>query len=146
LNDVYLLDVNVLVAAIWPTHVFHERVQKWFGQFASRGWATCPMTQSGFVRLTSNPSFAPNALSVADAISLLGANLVHPAHQFWPDEINLAQAVDAFTVRLQGYKQLTDAYLLGLAIYRGAKFATTDRRILELVPENSKERQHVVHV
>ena len=147
MSSAYLLDVNVLVAAVWPTHVFHDRVQKWFLDHAARfGWATCPVTQSGFVRLLSNPAFAPNALSVADALSVLETNLSHPAHQFWPDEIGLAQAVRAFLPGPKGHKQVSDAYLLGLAIHKKAKFATTDRAILDLLPEQGAERQRVVLV
>ena len=72
------------------------------------------------MRIVSNPSFSPDALAPADALGLLERNLAHPAHEFWPDDVGLADAVGPHAPRLQGYRQLTDVYLLGLALkHRG---------------------------
>jgi predicted nucleic acid-binding protein len=75
----FLLDVNILIAMAWPTHRAHEKAQDWLAPHAREGWATCPLTQTAFVRILSNPAFSPNALTPGDALALLRANLAHPA-------------------------------------------------------------------
>ena len=140
----YLLDVNVLVAMAWPTHQAHTRVQQWLARHAREGWATCPLTESAFVRILSNPAFSPNALTVADALALLQANLRHPAHRFWEDDISLLQALEPFADRVTGHQQISDAYLLGLAIHKKGKLATMDRAVLELLRERESEEKRVV--
>ena len=142
----FLLDVNVLIAVAWPAHEGHQRVQQWVALNASRGWATCPFTETAFVRILSNPAFSPNALTPADAVSLLRANLDHPAHRFWADDISFLRAVEPFGERVVGHQQVSDAYLLGLAIHRKGKLATLDRGVLTLLPETSPERNRVVVV
>ena len=89
----YLLDVNVLVALIWPAHAFHASVHTWFSRHSRRGWSTCPITQAGFVRVVSNPSFSRDAVSPEEALSLLADNLQRPSHQFWPDGIGIDEKV-----------------------------------------------------
>jgi len=139
-----LLDVNVLVALAWPTHVGHPHVQKWFARHGRETWATCPVTQSGFIRILSNPSFAPNALSPAEAIRLLEEIVARPGHRFWPFEIGVVQAIRQFLPRIQGYRQISDAYLLGLALHHRGKLVTLDQGVPSLLPEKSSERGHVV--
>ena len=139
----FLLDVNVLIATAWPTHEAHARVQQWLVRHAREGWATCPFTECGFVRILSNPAFSPNALTPADAVALLRANLRHPAHRFWQEDLSFVEAVAPFAERLVGYRQVSDAYLLGLAIHKRGKLATLDRAVLALLPERSPEREKV---
>lgn len=127
-----LLDVNVLVALMWPDHDFHEPVQAWFGKNARKGWATCPITQAGFIRIVSNPSFSARAVSPPDALRALDLTLRHPAHDFWADDILLSDALTIFGKRLTGHQQITDAYLLGLALHREGRLATLDRSVIEL--------------
>jgi uncharacterized protein len=127
-----LLDVNVLVALMWPDHDFHEVVQAWFGQNARKGWATCPITQAGFVRIVSNPSFSIRAVTPPDALRTLDLTLQHPAHHFWPDDLLLSDALAIVGKRLLGHQQITDAYLLGLAIHKKGRLATLDRSVVEL--------------
>lgn len=134
-----LLDVNVLVALLWPTHEGHQRAQGWFAQNANSGWATCPLTQAAFVRIVSNPGFSKDAVSPAEAVNLLAANVKHPGHQFWADEIDLVSAVWPFLARLRGHQQVTDAYLLGLARHKRGKLGTMDKTITELLPDKSME-------
>jgi len=140
---VFLLDVNVLIAMAWPTHRAHEKVKEWLGRNANEAWATCPLTQTAFVRILSNPSFSPHALAPSDAVTLLQAYLSHPAHKFWPDEIGFVDALEPLKARLAGHQQVTDAYLLGLAIHKKGKFATLDRAISSLLPEKSRERDFI---
>jgi len=128
----YLLDVNVLVALLWPEHKFHEIVQDWFGKHARKGWATCPLTQAGLVRIVSNPAFSPQAVPPVEALRALALSLQHPAHQFWHDDATVTDALAMFGKRLVGHQQVTDAYLLGLAIKKKGKLATLDRSLIEL--------------
>jgi predicted nucleic acid-binding protein len=85
-----------------------------------------------FVRIISNPAFSPEALAPADALGLLERNLAHPRHDFWPDAIGLAEAVGPVAPRLQGYRQIADAYLLGLALERRGTLASFDRGVRAL--------------
>lgn len=134
-SDVVLLDVNLLIALAWPTHVAHERAMHWFGRRARQAWATCPLTQLAFVRILTNPSFSPDALTPPEAIRILQASLADPAHQFWPDDLPPVEALSAPALRLQGHQQLTDAYLLCLARRRKGKLATLDKTVAALVAE-----------
>lgn len=129
----HLLDTNVLVALLWAPHRHHSRVHSWFKAHRSGGWATSPMTQAGFVRITSNPAFSADAVSPPEALSLLKTNMAAPDHMFWPDDVALTQAVEYAGARLVGHQQVTDAYLLGLAMQRGGVLATLDRGISSLV-------------
>lgn len=122
-----LLDINILTALLWPTHEHHDAAHRWFGGRANAPWATCPLTQLGFVRIVSNPAFSRDALSPIDALALLGENLGHPAHEFWTESLQVPPAVKGMEARLQGYRQLTDAYLLALAHRRKGLLATFDR-------------------
>jgi uncharacterized protein len=139
----FLLDVDVLIAMAWPTHLGHEKVQEWLARHAREGWATCPLTQTGFVRILSNPAFSPSALTPAHALALLQANLGHPAHRFWADEISFILALEPFLPRLTGHQQVTDAYLLGLVMHKKGKLATMDRAVLALLPEKSRQHDFV---
>ena len=122
-----LLDVNVLIALHWPAHEHHDAVHDWLASRGGRSrWATCPLTQLAFVRIVSNAAFSPDALAPADALGLLERNLAHPGHEFWPDGITLTEGVGPVAPRLQGYRQLADAYLLGLALRRRGVLASFD--------------------
>lgn len=136
-----LFDVNVLVALMWPAHEAYPEVQTWFRRNAQRGWATCPLTQAGFVRIVSNPAFSPHAVLPEQALDLLRANLSHPDHLFWADDLPFTQAVEPFRPRLTAHRQVTDAYLLGLAKHKKGRFLTLDRGIPAL--GGSKLQEHV---
>ena len=133
----FLLDVNVLIALMWPAHESHAQVQDWFSRKSRQGWATCPLTQAAFVGIITNPAFSRDAVTPLEAVKLLGANLNHPSHRFWADEISFVQATQLFARRLAGHQQVTDAYLLGLAMHKQGKLATMDQAILSLLPEKS---------
>ncbi|HVO57598.1 MAG TPA: TA system VapC family ribonuclease toxin [Dongiaceae bacterium] len=134
-----LLDVNVLVALMWPAHEAHKQVQAWFGKNADQGWATCPFTQAGFLRIVMNPAFSRDAVSFADASGLLHANLQHPAHHFWMDEISLPEAWKFLRPRIRGHQQVTDIYLLGLAHFRKGRLVTLDRGMPSLLSATLQE-------
>ena len=92
----FLLDVNVLIALMWPAHEGHTQAQEWFSRKSRQGWATCPFTQAAFVRIISNPAFSSDAVTPQEALKLLDSNLNHPSHRFWPDEISFVQASQPF--------------------------------------------------
>ena len=131
-----LLDVNLLVALAWPSHVQHEAALRWFREHQSSGWATCPVTQSGFVRVSSNRQVIPEAKSPQEAVGLLRRIVELSGHRFWEDDIAIATADEIEATRLLGYRQVTDAHLLALAIRRGGRLATFDGGIRELVPKD----------
>jgi toxin-antitoxin system PIN domain toxin len=136
-----LLDVNVLIASVDEGHVAYKTVHAWLRESAERHWATCPLTQAGFVRIISNRRFHEQAVTVAEAFELLAAITQRPGHRFWPIDITLAEAVQPLQERLFGHRQVTDAYLLGLAIRNKGRVVTLDRGIETLAGESY--RQHV---
>jgi toxin-antitoxin system PIN domain toxin len=136
-----LLDTNLLIALLWPSHERHELALKWFMRRRAKGWATCPITQAGFVRIVSNPAFSRDAVQPREAVHILSANTAAKDHIFWPDEFPVAETVAFTGIRLIGHQQVTDAYLLGLAIRRGGVLATLDQRIAALTEPDSAERK-----
>jgi len=127
-----LLDLNILTALLWPAHEHHDAAHRWFAARGNARWATCPLTQLGFVRIVSNPAFSPDALSAGEAVALLGQNLTHAGHDSWPDSLHVPEAMKPVESRLQGYRQLTDAYLLALARRHKGAVATFDRGLRTL--------------
>ena len=136
-----LLDVNVLIASVDEGHVAYKAVHAWLHDSAGRHWATCPLTQAGFVRIISNLQFHEHPVTLAQAFQLLTTITQRPGHRFWPMDITLAEAVQPFQERLFGHRQVTDAYLLGLAIKNKGRIVTLDRGIEVLAGE--AYRRHV---
>ena len=139
----YLLDTNLLIALLWPSHEHHEVAVAWFTRHRSRGWATCPFTQAGFVRIVSNPAFSRDAVQPRDATQVLVANTAAEDHALWADDLGFADAVEFAGVRLIGHQQVTDAYLLGLAVRRDGVLATLDRQIVTLTEPKTAARRAV---
>ncbi len=127
----YLLDSNVLIALAWPPHVHHNLAQGWFARRRSSGFRTCPLTQLAFVRISSNPTLTPRAVSPGQALSLLDRITGLPEHGFWPNDLALKEALQAHQPIL-GHRQFSDAYLLALAATHGGLLATLDRGVLSL--------------
>jgi toxin-antitoxin system PIN domain toxin len=121
-----LLDLNILTALLWPAHEHHEAAHRWFSARTAGRWATCSLTQLSLVRLLSNPAFSRDALTPVEAAALLAENIAHPAHEFWAERIQIPAAIKPLETALQGYRQLTDAYLLALAGRRNGVLATFD--------------------
>jgi uncharacterized protein len=124
-----LLDVNALVALAWDSHVHHAAMRAWFTANDSAGWATCPITESGFVRVSSNPIVLPSAIGVDAARTVLSTLRAHPDHRFLTDDVS---TTDSDVPTITGYRQVTDAHLLTLARRRGVRLVTFDSRILAL--------------
>jgi uncharacterized protein len=139
-----LLDVNVLIALAWPNHVHHELAQRWFESSARKAWATCPLTQLAFVRISSNPGIVAAAVSPRVAARLLAGITAQSGHEFWPDALDLAAVAGFSNLALVGHRQVTDAYLLALARSRGGRLATLDRGVADLV--EAGERASLVEI
>ncbi|RST86313.1 PIN domain-containing protein [Aquibium carbonis] len=123
-----LLDVNVLLALFDPIHVHHERAHRWWSSDAGDGWATCPITQNGFLRVVSNPNY-PSPIPLSDAQTLLSRQIGAASHEFWQDTISLTDAGRFDFNAIRGPKQLTDVYLLALALSNAGRLITFDTRI-----------------
>jgi toxin-antitoxin system PIN domain toxin len=126
----------VLVALAWPNHVHHEAAHRWFAarQRAKRRWATCPITQSGFVRVSSNQRVIPKARSPIEALQLLERIVGLPGHEFWSDDVSIVSSKYVAREKLVGHGQVTDAHLLALALSRGGRLVTFDGGVNELLP------------
>jgi uncharacterized protein len=124
-----LLDVNALVALAWPNHPFHIAVLKRLEKQPSPRWATCALTQLGFVRLSSNPVIVKVRKRPAEVVSLLAGLICHPQHVYLETLPELPHAARFFH-HLIGHQQVTDAYLLAVASANGATLLTTDHRIV----------------
>lgn len=130
-----LLDVNVLIALAWPNHHGHAAARDWFRAHARNGWATTPITESGFVRVSSNRLALPAATTPSAAITLLRQLTSASGHRFWADDVQhvLDDVIDPANVT--GYRQVTDAHLLALCRAREGRLVTFDTALATLVPE-----------
>ena len=124
--SVALLDVNVLLALAWPNHQHHAAAHRWFSRSAKEGWATCPLTELAFVRLSSNPSFTRDAVAPGDALRLLERICRLPGHRSW-DALPAVAGLSSFA--LVGHQQVSDAYLVLVAQRHKGTLATFDTRI-----------------
>jgi toxin-antitoxin system PIN domain toxin len=131
-----LLDLNVLVSLAWPNHVHHGVSRQWFIQNHANGWATCPVTESGFLRVSTNRRVIPEARSAVEAASVLGAFLRMPGHEFWGDDTSLVTGADIDLRTVRGYRQITDAHLLALVKRAGGALVTCDRGASQLAEQN----------
>ncbi len=123
-----LLDVNVLIALFDADHSLHTRATQWFAGHVRAGWASCPITQNGCIRIMSHPGY-PNALPVRAVMERLKEATTSALHAFWPDDVSLLDARVADSARIHGPRQLTDIYLLALAVRHGGQFVTFDASV-----------------
>ena len=124
----YLVDVNVLIAIVDSGHTAHETAVGWFRNHCRSGWATCPITENALVRILSQPSY-PNSRDCPTIIDLLRQLKRYPGHQFWQDDLSVAEpGIFSDPSRLTA-KRLTDAYLLALALRNHGQVVTFDARI-----------------
>ncbi len=138
-----LLDVNVLIALLDADHSLHGRATKWFGNQAQAGWASCPITQNGCIRIMSHPGY-PGSLPLPVVMRRLTEAVTSTFHEFWPDDISLLDTDVANPTRILGPRQLTDIYLLALAVrYRG-QFVTFDTSVSLDAVEGTKKNQLLI--
>jgi uncharacterized protein len=139
--SVHLLDANVLLALAWPQHVHHGPAHQWFRRAAAKGWATCPLTQLAFIRISSNQKIIAEAVTPREARDLLKEMLALSHHRFWPDDVQPIEAEGFVSIALVGHRQVNDAYLIGLAQRHGGKVATFDRGLTELAGAQGGEQR-----
>ena len=123
-----LLDVNVLIALLDADHSLHARATEWFHGHARGGWASCPITENGCVRIMSHPGY-PNALPARAIMERLAEACAHDLHEFWPDDVSLLDAQVADGSHILGPRQITDVYLTALAVRHGGRFVTFDATV-----------------
>lgn len=126
----YLLDVNVLIALIDPAHIQHDRAHEWFAVSGKKAWASCPLTENGVVRIVGHSAY-PNSPGTPAAVArLMSSFLSLPGHEFWPDDVSLFDTRLVHGDRLLSSGQVTDSYLLALAVAHGGQLATFDRNLV----------------
>ena len=131
-----LLDVNVLIALFDPDHIHYETAHAWFGSHGRGSWSTCPLTENGFVRIVANPSYPGRRTTVADAAKRLRLFCQTDDHVFWPDSLSLRERDHLAPGSIRGYRQITDVYLLALAVHNDGGLATFDHSIpIAAVPD-----------
>jgi toxin-antitoxin system PIN domain toxin len=123
----YLADVNVLIALTDENHVHHAAAMRWLYDSGHRDWGVCALTGAGFLRLSTSPKL--RAASILEASEVLGALVDHPGYRFWPIEDDWATLAAPFIERVFGHQQITDAYLLGLAVKEDGILVTMDKAI-----------------
>lgn len=123
-----LLDVNVLIALLDEGHVHHRLAMAWLEQHIRHGWASCPITQNGCIRIMSQPKY-PGSVPAAQVAGRLAEAAGSPDHEFWPADVNMLGENVFDWSKVLGHRQVTDVYLLALAVHHGGRFVTFDRRI-----------------
>ncbi len=126
---VALLDVNVLVALFDPDHVHHDIAHDWFADHHEQGWATCPITENGLVRVVSNRAYGLADIRPDEVRRMLQTFCMGAHHVFWPDDVSVTDATLFRGEFVAASRHVTDIYLLGLATRRGGCLATFDRTI-----------------
>jgi uncharacterized protein len=137
-----LLDVNVLIALLDADHSLHGRATQWFARHVRNGWASCPITQNGCIRIMSHPGY-PSTQPVRAVMDRLAEASASAFHEFWPDDVSLLDAKVADPARIHGPRQLTDVYLLALAVKHDGRFVTFDAA-LSIDAVRNAEKKHLL--
>jgi len=125
-----LLDINVLIALLDPDHVFHDRAHVWWRGQAKSGWASCPLTENGVVRIMSNPAYSQVVkFRPGELVERLDLFVSQSNHEFWPDDLSLRDETALVRDRLHSSRALTDVYLLALAVKHQGSLATFDQAV-----------------
>jgi toxin-antitoxin system PIN domain toxin len=139
-----LPDVNVLIALLDEDHPHHDTAANWFVLNSELGWATCPLTQNGCIRILSQTRY-PNSLSIGEVVEGLRAVTLIKSHEFIADDVSLLNQGVVDVSSISSHRQLTDIYLLALAVEHDMRFVTLDRGVpLEAVSGASAERLVVI--
>lgn len=121
-----LLDVDVLIALLDAAHVHHHEARAWLEANIAEGWASCPITQNGCIRILSQPAY-PGAQPPAVIAARLAEAVETRWHEFWADDLTVVEPGALGWQQILSSRQLTDAYLLALAVRRGGRLVTLDR-------------------
>lgn len=136
-----LLDVNFLLALFDRGHTHYRRAHTWFGSNQAFGWASCPLTQNGLIRIVTRSTY-PRPVTQADAIMGLRLQIGRSDHEFWHDDLSIVDAMIFDNSRILGPNQITDVYLLALAVKHGGRLVTFDRGI-PLAAARGAEAKHL---
>ena len=140
-----LLDINLCIALFDPNHIFHERAHVWWAANARHGWASCPLTENGVVRIMSNPAYSKEVrFPVSDLIERLRLFTSQTNHQFWADDLSLRDPQLFDIEKLHSSARLTDTYLLALAAHRKGRLATFDKGIVLTAVKRAKHENLVL--
>jgi len=130
-----LLDVNVLIALLDSDHLHHTRAMAWLQENIQPGWASCPLTENGCIRIMSQPGY-PNPLPAGAIAERLATASATSHHVFWPDAVSILDGGRIAWTAVLGSRQVSDVYLLALAVQQGGRLVTLDRAVpLQAVPE-----------
>jgi toxin-antitoxin system PIN domain toxin len=140
----FLLDVNVLVALIDPTHVGHDAAHAWFSATGAASWATCPITENGVIRILGHPKYPNSAGSPAAVAPIVFRLRALPGHVFWPDGLSLIQSDLVDTDRVTTPGQVADTYLLALAVANEGQLATFDRHLSSDAVRHGRAGLHLI--
>lgn len=140
----YLLDVNVLIALVDPTHVQHDAAHDWFARQGQQSWATCPLTEMGLLRIVGHARYPNSPGTPASVASILVGLRKLPGHVFWPDDISLMDSKRIDPARLLHSAQVTDSYLLALAHAHGGQLATFDRKLAVDAVRGGAQALHLI--
>ena len=140
----FLLDVNILIALIDPLHVGHDTAHAWFEREGRRSWATCPITENGVIRIVGNPRYPNTPGSPAAVAAVLSKLRTSSGHVFWPDEISLIDSIHVQPMHILTSGQVSDSYLLALAVARKGRLATFDRRLSTNAVRGGKAALHLI--
>lgn len=141
---IHLLDVNILIALLDADHVDHDRCTGWFADHHERGWATCPITENGMLRILGHSRYQGGPETPAGAAALLSELRGWPGHRYWADDISLLVSELVDVSRLTTSRQVTDTYLLALACHNGGRLATLDRRLTTTAVDGGAEALHLI--
>ena len=138
-----LLDVNVLIALLDAAHIGHAAATRWLAREVKQGWASCPLTQNGCIRIMSQPAY-PGSLPAAEVAVRLAEAARDPSHAFWPDDVSLLEDGVLDWQQVLGHRQVTDNYLLALAVRHRGRFVTLDDRVSGAAVRGAKAAHLVV--
>jgi toxin-antitoxin system PIN domain toxin len=125
----YLLDLNVVVALTDDEHEHYARAHRWISTLSGDSWGTCPLSDAGYIRLATSPAAGVGSGSFTAAVAVLADLAMRPGYCFWPITERWAELTAPFATRIFGHQQVTDAYLLGLAIKEDGILVTFDKGI-----------------
>jgi uncharacterized protein len=140
----FLLDVNVLIALIDPAHVGHDAAHDWFAATGSASWATCPVTENGVIRILGHPRYPNSAGSPAAVAPIVARLRALPGHVFWKDELSLVASDFVDVNEIMTPRQVTDTYLLAVAVANRGQLATFDRRLSTRAVRRGSAALHVI--
>lgn len=143
---IHLLDVNVLIALLDARHIAHDDAHEWFARVGKKGWATCPITQNGLLRIVGASRYRSAPWPLPRLVEMLAEFCAAPGHRFWSEDFSLLDSPLIVRAQLTGAAQLTDTYLLALAVKNQGGLATFDRRLATRAVLGGAEALHVIPV